>query len=279
MPIYLFSDLAGYFTAQYAFLSGYSGTATIAERLLSFATQASPLIPVAATALAVTALSAPRGIRDAFTADPLRPFVGMLIGAAAATRASGYVFPNYMTLLLPPLVLWVGVIAHMARDRSQRLFLDVSLIGTVLATGMPGLVESAIGLADLAAKATKGDNRFDEARQIAQIASENLPRGRTVYAVCSPLVVYQLLHVRPPTRYPVVEQLLVPRFAAALGVSVDQELKAVFSRHPAVVILGDVNQCWDVPPQSWKQVAASLRAEHYREYARFHDFSFFEAPR
>ena len=275
-PLFLFSDPADFFKTQFSFFRGYSNPVSLPVRLMWFAEGASVLLPMLAAGVAMFALNARRAIR---TKQSTAPLVGMGIGAGIATMASGYASENYMLLVLPPMFLWIGAVARLARGKSQQVMLGAAIASSTVVIAIPGLAESAIGAADLVAKATRGDLRFDEPREIANIAAERLPPGRSVYTVCTPPVVYQLLHVTPPTKYFITEHLLVPRFAGALGIDVDRELDAVFAKQPAVVILGDVDQCLFVTPSAMNKVAVRASALHYRPYARFRGFTFLAAPR
>jgi hypothetical protein len=171
-----------------------------------------------------------------------------------------------------------GAILARTHDRSQRIWLGAAVAASALLIGFPGFVGDAVGAADLMAKTTKGDLRFDPPRAIARIARPRLLNGGTLYAVCTPPAVYQLLHIRPPTKYPVNAQLLTPQYASALGINVDQELEAIFARRPAVIIVGSPDNCWNVPVSMWLKVRNKVSQHGYRAYARFKDFTFFEQP-
>lgn len=278
LPLLLFSNLADYFGPQFAFLGAYSDSATLSQRLARFLGVAAMLIPLVAAGLTVLLISQNHVPGGQGSGHEVAPFAGMGVGAALATMASGYVFPNYMLLALPPLFLWSGAIAHRARAGSHRLIFGAFIGGTSLIIGLSGLVESAVGAADLIAKASRDDVRFDPPRQIARIAASRVRAGDTVYAVCTPPVVYQLLHVRPPTKYPINAQLMAPSLSASLGINLDQELEAIFAKRPAVVILGGVDNCWRVPPLALRKVSDMLEEHGYRPYARFGQFTFLERP-
>jgi len=277
-PIFVFADPNQYFVPQLSFLAGYGDEATITQRLIRLVEEGAPLIPLVAAGLAMVYLSASPHRHKRTAGFGLRPLVGMGVGAAFAIMASGYVFPNYFLLALPPLFLWSGALWSRARQRAGRVLFGVAIASTAVTIGIPGMAGAAIGAADLLAKA-RGDLRFDQTRQIARIAAPKLQPGDTIYEICTPPVIYQLLRVRPPTKYPVEEQLLVPRFADALRIDVDEELEAVFAKRPAVVILGDVENCWQVPESEWQRVRDKAAAHGYRPFARLHNFLFLEPAR
>lgn len=275
-PILLFSKLGDYFGPQVAFLLGYADNSGPGHRLMLFVTAVQLLIPLVTVALAALCLKPEAGQHG----RQLWPFGGMLLGSTAATLVSGYVYAHYVLLMLPPLWLCVAVILRRATDRPQRVLLGAALAGTSLMIAfMPSALWAAgMGVEDLLAK-RRGDLAFDLPRQLARIAAPHIPPGGTIYAACAQPVIYQLVHVEPPTRYAFYPDMFAPRYASSLRVDPKAELQAIFSRRPSVVILGDVDECWSVPQaETWHMVDDALRQHGYRLFARHEDFSFFEPP-
>jgi hypothetical protein len=275
-PILLFSKLGDYFGPQIAFLSGYADNSGPAHLLVLFVTAVQLLIPLATVALAALCLDPKAGQQG----PQLWPFGGMLLGSTAATLVSGYVYAHYVLLMLPPLWLCVGVVLRRASERPVRVLVGAALGGTSLMIAfMPSALWAAgMGVEDLLAK-RRGDLAFDLPRQLARVAAPHIPPGATIYAACAQPVIYQLVHVEPPTRYAFYPDMFALRYASSLGVDPKAELQAIFTRHPSVVILGDVDECWSVPQaETWRMVDDAIRQHGYRLFARYQDFSFFEPP-
>ena len=131
------------------------------------------------------------------------------------------------------------------------LMFGAMLAGTSLLIGTPGLFVAGMGVEDLFAKATKRDFTYDSPRQVARIAGARLRPGQTIYAICTEPVAYQLLHVRPPTKYPFYLHAFTPQFASALEIDPKAELQAIFAQRPAVFIRGGFDAC-GFPPSSWQ---------------------------
>lgn len=277
-PILLFSELSAYLGPQLAFLAGYAASVPWHDRLAMFLELCAAFVPLAAVALATAWL----GKRDsdavsgnAARAFHARVFAGMAVGAAVAALASGYVFGHYLLLLAPAALLWFAAVAGGVRDDRHSLLLLAVLGGTSLMISSPGIYMTAVGAYDLVLKATAGDSRLDTPRQLARAVRGHVPEGRTIFAVCSPLAVYQLLHVRPPTRYPFYMHMLTPQYASALGLDVEQELESIFRSRPAIVILGDFDKCYGIPLSSWTRVRLALERHGYEPRERYGSYRFF----
>lgn len=278
-PLVLFSNVSDYFGPQVAFLSGYASDSTAKQVVVAFVMETSPLVPLVVSGLATLFLRTGSGEAVLPSRSGTVPtFAAMSIGAVLAIPVSRYVWDNYVLLLLPPLWLWGAAILAGAKDRSQRVLLAAAIAGSALMIGASGLLLTARGVEDLIAKA-HGDQEYDQPRELAEIAASRLSPGETIYVACSSPVLYQLLDVRPPTRYAFAPLIFHPRWAAALGVDPDAELRSIFAQRPAVVILGDPDHCWFAPPATtWREVKQALEANGYVPFARFEGFSFFAPP-
>lgn len=282
-PIFGLSDPSAYFAPQFSFLSSYRDTVDASAAAIRFISQASALLPLVATALGLAWLAfvaRERAILEQREADQLTlaVFTGALVGAAAAAAVSGYAFDHYFLLLVPPLLLITAALLSSGIDPPARLMAAAAVGGTSAMLATPGLTVSALGAYDLVLKSTRGDLRMDGSREIANIARPKLSAGDTIYAVCTPLAPYQLLQVRPPTRFPFYPHHLNSRYANALGIDVDDEVARVFAKAPAVVVLGPGESCWGTPRASRAKVERALARHGYTPYRKLRGFRFYERP-
>jgi hypothetical protein len=203
----------------------------------------------------------------------------MAVGATAGCIASGYLFDHYFLLLLPPLWLIAAILIRCSTSPDSTPVFAATLAGSSLMLAAPGLAFTAKGAGDLLLKLVADDLRADPPRMVARLARQHMREGDYFYGVCTPLVLTQLLHARMPTRYPFYSHHLDPAYAAALGVNVDQEVKSIFAKKPAVVAIGDWNACYHIPHSSWLTVRSAIAANGYRPFARYGAITLYEAAR
>ena len=276
LPVLLFSDLADYFTLQLRFLSGYSAHRPLALRLAELARTAAPLLPILAASAALLWLRRSQARSEQRDAYYPWPFAGMGAGSAVAALASGYLYPHYLLLAIPAVVLLAASLAgHSTRD--ARAVISAVVAATALTVAMPGLIVAAVGARILVAKAAHG-REDDLPRQLAARAAPRAPRASTIYSFCAPLVLYELLHAEPATKFPFTMQSMNQQYASALGISVDGEIRSVFARRPVVVVMGDYSQCWGIPQSSWLEMRGALQRNRYTAFARYGRYSFFAPP-
>lgn len=276
LPIWLFSDLGGYFALQLKFLAGYPTARSYAGELADFIVEASAFLPLAAAAAALFHLQLRHvDARDRSSCPAL--FLGMTAGSLIAALASGYVFPHYMLLTVPGSLLLVASLASGAQRPVQQ-FSAAIVAATALMIAVPGLVVAALGARNLVADRGFGPGSGDVPRQLARIARDRVPPGSTIYAACAPLVLYQLLDARPPTPYPFYPFVMDPHYAAALGLDPDAEIARIFATHPSVVVLGDYGSCVGIPQSSWRKMRDALPRKGYAPFARYDSYWLF-APK
>jgi len=199
----------------------------------------------------------------------------MAAGAALAAGVSGYVYDHYLLLLIPPTWLLVAALVATENTRAARVLVAGAVAGTSLMLSLPGLRMTAIGAVDLARKFWADDLKMDGPRQIARLIRPQLKAGDTIYAVCTPIVLYQLLDARPPTRFTFYSHHLDPRFATALDLDITRELESIFRNQPAVVVLGDFERCYEIPRRSWISVRQALSKNDYRLVGRIYGHSLY----
>ena len=142
---------------------------------------------------------------------------------------------------------------------------------------MPGLLEAAVGARVFFAKVAYG-REDDLPRQLAAIARPRAAPGSTIYSFCAPLVLYELLHAEPATKFPFTMQSMNPQYASALGISIDGEIGSIFARRPVVMVVGDYSQCWGIPESSWVKMRDALQRNGYAPFARYGGYSFYAPP-
>jgi len=202
-------------------------------------------------------------------------FAGIVTGAFVAVIASGYLYAHYLLLIVPPLFLLVAALAATEAPKGRTVTWAV-VAGTALMLGITGLLQTAAGARNVAVRMLRGRDD-DLPRKLAGIAAERTAAGGTVYSFCAPLVVYQLLHARPPTRFPFMMQSMNPQYASALGISIDFEIASVLARRP-VVIFGDYANCYGIPRSSWEKMVSALRRSRYSRFAASDGYSFYAPP-
>jgi hypothetical protein len=278
LPVALFAGVAQYFAAQFDFLSGYAASAPLAVRLVAAATLAAPLLPIAAVAAAL-AWSRRASVADAGAAASMDYpilFAGALAGSVLAVLVSGYLFDHYMLLCLPWALLLVASLAAGTREDLQALSGAV-LAGTSLMIALPGMLVAGTGAHNLLIEARTGAVR-DEPRRLAEVARPIAPEGSSIYVLCAPIVLYQLLHARPATRYPFYPFALNPKYASALGLDVDREISAILASRPSLIIVGDSDKCGDIPEASWEKVRDAVPRSGYIATKRFEGYTLFAPP-
>jgi hypothetical protein len=276
LPIALSAGLGQYFGPQLRFLSGYAAVMSPAVRIVSAASLAAPLLPLAGVA-AVLALLRPRlgdeGARPAASAYHPCLFAGAAAGSAIAVLASGYMFTHYMLLTAPWVLLLVASLAEPA-GWEARLLSGATLAGSSLMIGLPGMFAAGVGAHNLLIEARTGVIR-DEPRRLARLARPMVPPGRELYLLCAPIVLYQLLDAPPATRYPLYLFDMDPRYASALGIDLDRDIAAILAKRPALVIVGDYDSCGEIPEASWRKLVEALPRNGYSAAGRYGPYTFF----
>jgi hypothetical protein len=198
-------------------------------------------------------------------------------GAVVAVLATGHVWVHYFLLGVPPSVLLVASVIDPGR-RETRVFSAAGMLGACLMIAVPGLLFTATGVRDLLLEVRSGQVRADLPRRLARMARPRLRDGDTIYAVCAPLAVYQLLHRVPPTRYPMYPQNLNDQYASALGLHIDQEIASIFAVRPAVVVFGAYDRCDSISQNTWWKLRRSLRGNGYQAFASDEGITLFALP-
>lgn len=280
LPIFVLSDPASYFYPQWRFMTGYTAARPFGQIAYDYIVQARLFLPIVGLAAALVHLrrrSTGAALEPAPSAYHAWAFGGMGAGAAIAALATGHIWVHYFLLgIAPATLLPASLLDRKIPDRSiiagAVLFASASLIG------LPGLAFTATGARDIAAGAISGHMRQDLSHRLAALASSQVREGDTIYVLCAPLALYQLLHTTPPTKYPLYPQSMNAQFAAALGVNLDVEVSSIFAARPAVVFLGDYPLCDSIPPGAWAKVRDSLKEKGYQPFARSDGFTLFVSP-
>lgn len=257
LPIVLFSNIAQYFKMQYEFLSAYVPPGSFADYLKRMSATAPLFFPVLAMIIFLL-VSNFRNIGTQARASgrgslgqpcDYRALVALFsclgFGAIAAICASTYFFPHYFLLLLPPLCLLLAVGLGYAGSAKQivPLALTVFLASTVV-IGVRGFTAAARGGITAFELISGGETTLDVPRLVASRVSALLAPGQTVYVVCADPVIYQLLGVTAPTRFPFYPHQLYANFAKSFGFDVGSSIdKVLQNQHVSVVIKGNTPDC------------------------------------
>jgi hypothetical protein len=272
VPVAFLSGLGQYFEPQIRFLLRYAASTPLSVRLVAAATLGAPLLPIVAAALALT--FAYRRRADGTYFQLL--FTGLLAGAAISVFASGYLFDHYMLLAVPWTILLLASLTARRREDAQSLSAGL-LAGTSLMIALPGMIVAGMGAHNLLSEVMTGTPR-DEPRRLAQFIRPMAPPGSRIYVVCAPIVIYQLLHARPANRYPFYPYDMRPKYAAALGINLDEDIAAVLASRPTLVVLGDYEKCGDIPAESWRKLSDALLRVQYAAISRYQGYNFLVPP-
>jgi hypothetical protein len=239
-PIAVWSDLGDYFQRQHHYLAGYHADPTAAQVQRAAADVGrvyGGLIALAAATLAALAWTGLQR-RPGLLSRPVVAWQMASYGAVVtvACLASGRLFAHYFILLLPLLCAFAGVVlASLPKAGGVRLAggLCLAFYSLGAAAQTPQLLDGA-----QAWSAVLAGRPADQPTRIARDLKPRLAPGETVYAYDFHTVVYTLLEVEPPTRFPFRDHHLFPREAAAAGVTPAAEMARIVGARPRFVIAG-----------------------------------------
>lgn len=276
LPIFLLSDPAAYFTLQWRFMTAYVAHRPAGQIVADFVTQGREFLPFLGLAAALAyARREPRHGKGAAPSYYPLLFGGMGAGSVAAVLATNHVWVHYFLFAIPAVLLLVASLAR-SGGREFRALTAAVLLGSSLMIGAPGLLFTMAGVRDLV---MQGGVKEDLGSRLARMAQPRVHQGDTVYSVCAPLSVYQLLHTTPPTKYPMYPQNLNEQYASALGLDVVREIASIFAARPAVIILGDFDRCDSITYDTWLKLGEGLRRNGYQRFAGEEGFSIFASAR
>lgn len=160
------------------------------------------------------ALTAAPGLRR----GPL--IVGWFAAATAGFAALRNADYHYAIPMLPPLCVAAATVF------TRRI------VGPLCATGV---IAWALWLADHPGAAADRDRARAELPRLASVIRRHLGSG-CLYVWSGPVALYEAAGACRPTRYPFPDHIFYPPERFAIGVSPQQEMRAIFSRRPTVVV-------------------------------------------
>lgn len=291
LPIAIWSDLGAYFGLQREFILGYTPRPVSLQTLFTIVALFAPLAALVAYYLFGALAHDRSGVAPAAPAAAERRrlwalavlVASILLGSLIAVSASGRFYSHYFLFALPSLWVLLGTAMRLGDHDGRTVPLATTvLLAAALTIGAPGLVWAARGgkgvLDATLGRAPTGDT----ARLVAARAAPLLPPGETIYAVCTPPVVYHLLRATPPTRFGAFYQHhFGAAYAAAFGFTVAEEVDRVLDQVPAVVVLGDYRRCDSdgtdaVLETDWQALVEALPARGYTLVERVRDYRVYQ---
>ncbi|HWA23887.1 MAG TPA: hypothetical protein VG735_15940 [Caulobacterales bacterium] len=275
-PLLVTGLFPSYFAEQTQYLSGYKPDI---DNLRDMMLQLERSLPYLTAPVAIVACA----IWMAFRRTPAAPPVGgvsfnalsivvggVLLGAAAAALTSGRFYPHYFLQVLPPLFVLLALsLAAVLREPALRTLAmgvlaasGAMMGGDALAfdaRGIKGAVEAVLGLPPTA----------DPYRALAADLRPRLAKDETIYVACEHHVLYELLDVTAPTKYPYYMHHLDSIMSAALKIDPKVELAHIAQKKPRFVVLGDFPRCTGVTPANYDMVVDTFTKAGYRLDGRY----------
>lgn len=253
LPIWLWSDLTGYFTLQREFLTGYHpAPRPFMDRLVAVQRFFSPTLPVLALSAAIAA-AAPRTRTRAVAK------AAVLVAICAYTSvANAYYFPHYSLLLIAGVVFLLAVqlrelppVADTVRSlRRRRLSMrrpGPAALAAALAVAVAGwsvVVPKAQTLKSGAQSILRQHDlypdRTDSRIEAAAAARAIVSPGDVVYT--RDVHYYLLTQAALPTRFLFPSHHLKVGYTAARGTTPEKEMQGIVARRPVVVMLDGLNR-------------------------------------
>lgn len=237
-PIIIWSDITHYFVKQYDFLSGYRaymGETLSILRITDALLKYIMILSVILFFLAYRFMTKKRG--SAENRDMAYQMQVFLFFSTLAISASGRFYSHYFILLLPSLCILTGLTLNWPTEHPQgrRFFAAVAIVAAVTSIYFEpyhysrGFKAHAEVLAGRPA---------DFLKQIARDLKDVLDSSDTVYVYDYHHVLYALLDVEPPTKYPFSHHHLDLYYAGLLSIDPATEVARILKQGPRFVITG-----------------------------------------
>ncbi len=285
LPLLLFGNAAEYVSLQYAYLTNYRPTVSTTESLERFFETGQAFLPLIAIIWFGWVIGARRPqtddiLRNVSFGEIARLMLPILLAAFVALSSSFRFYQHYFLLLLPPIFVLSGLV--LSRFPARVLFYRFGVVLLVVASfnlGIRGFIEAGKGAAVAFQMAFSDRLPADRSRALARKLKPLLGRGDTIYVACDQTILYQLVHVSPPTRFAHYPHALYPSYAKTFGVDVADRIDQVLDRRPQVVVLGNLNRCRKVPETVWQLLEDKIRLAGYEFYENYRGGRIFVRPK
>ena len=284
-PLLLFGNFGEYLSYQQAYLFNYKPTVSTTQSLEKFFETGQAFLPIVALIWFGWVLSARKPnskgeILVPSSAELALLILPILLAAFVALSASFRFYQHYFLFLLPSAFLLCGVV--FARFSPRTSFFRFGVVLLVVASfniGIRGFIEAGKGVVVAAQMAFSERIPADRSRNLARTIRPLLGDKDTIYVACDQTILYQLVHVSPPTQFAHFPHALMPSYAKAFGVEISNTIDRILDKQPALIVLGNVNKCRKVPEAVWHLLEDKIRLAGYEYLQDYRGGRLFVRPR
>ena len=284
-PLFLFGNFSEYVSYQQAYLFNYKPTVSTTQSLEKFFETAQAFLPLVALIWFGWVLAARKqNEKSTKSGIPFRElavlFLPILLAAFVALSASFRFYQHYFLFLLPAAFLLCGVV--FARFSARTSFYRFGVVLLVVASfniGIRGFIEAGKGAVVGAQMAFSERIPADRSRNLARIIRPLLGENDTIYVACDQTILYQLAQVSPPTQFAHFPHALMPSYAKAFGVEINDTIDRILDKRPALIVLGNVNRCRKVPESVWQLLEDKILVSGYEYLQDYRGGRLFIRPR